>query len=67
MLAHVLGGCTTREAVERMGVAHTTALTYRYRAYAHLDMRNPREWRPKLHLQAGGAGRLAPRDTASAT
>ncbi len=61
MLAHILDGCTTREAAERMGVAHTTALTYRYRAFAHLDVRNQRELLSKLHLQAGGARGLAPR------
>ncbi|MCW5641083.1 MAG: helix-turn-helix transcriptional regulator [Rhodoferax sp.] len=60
MLAHILDGCTTREAAERMGVAQTTALTYRYRAFAHLDVRNQRELLSKLHLQAGGGAGLRP-------
>ncbi|MCZ4311801.1 LuxR C-terminal-related transcriptional regulator [Comamonadaceae bacterium G21597-S1] len=60
LLAHILDGCTTREAAERMGVAHTTALTYRYRAFARLDVRNQRELLSRLHLQAGGGGGLRP-------
>ena len=43
LIAHVLAGLTTREAAQAMGIAHTTALTYRYRAFHHLGLRNQRE------------------------
>ena len=43
LVTHVLDGLTTREAALEMGVSETTALTYRYRAFQHLGVRNHRE------------------------
>jgi DNA-binding CsgD family transcriptional regulator len=43
LVTHVLDGMTTREAALEMGVSETTALTYRYRAFQHLGVRNHRE------------------------
>ncbi|MEJ7931668.1 sigma factor-like helix-turn-helix DNA-binding protein [Ramlibacter sp. AN1015] len=43
LVAHVMAGCTTREAAERMGVSLTTANTYRSRAFQHLGIRTHRE------------------------
>lgn len=39
----VLKGLTTKEAAQEMGISATTALTYRYRAFQHLGVRNHRE------------------------
>jgi len=43
LVAHVVGGCTTKEAARRMGISLTTALTYRYRAFQRLGIRSHRE------------------------
>ena len=43
LLAHVLAGLSTREAAQAMGIALSTALTYRYRAFHRLGIRNQRE------------------------
>ncbi len=43
LITHVLDGLTTKEAAREMGVSETTALTYRYRAFQHLGVRNHRE------------------------
>lgn len=43
IVTHVLEGLTTKEAAREMGVSDTTALTYRYRAFQHLGVRNHRE------------------------
>ena len=51
LVAHILDGCTTREAAARMGIAQTTALTYRYRAFAHLEVRNQRELLSRVHRE----------------
>lgn len=51
MVALIVSGCTTQQAADEMGVALTTALTYRYRAFQHLGVRNARE----LLSRIGGA------------
>ena len=38
MVAHILDGLTTKEAAARIGIAQTTAATYRYRAFRHLGV-----------------------------
>lgn len=43
LMAHVVDGCTTKEAARRMEVSVTTALTYRYRAFQRLGIRSHRE------------------------
>lgn len=43
IITHMLDGLTTEEAAQEMGVAVTTALTYRYRAFQHLGVRSHRE------------------------
>ncbi|MDR2298106.1 MAG: helix-turn-helix transcriptional regulator [Comamonas sp.] len=43
MVSLIAAGHTTQEVADEMGVALTTALTYRYRAFQHLGVRNIRE------------------------
>jgi len=43
LVTHVLDGLTTKQAAHEMGVATTTALTYRYRAFQRLGVRSHRE------------------------
>lgn len=43
LITHILSGSTTREAAQAMGVAESTATTYRRRAYQHLGVRTHRE------------------------
>lgn len=56
LVSHVLDGCTTKEAAQRMGIAQTTALTYRYRAFARLDVRNQRELLSRVHRDTAAPG-----------
>lgn len=57
MITHVLEGLTTKEAAREMGIAATTALTYRYRAFQHLGVRSHRELMALLGASASRAGR----------
>ena len=43
LVSLIVAGHTTQQAADEMGVALTTALTYRYRAFQHLEVRNTRE------------------------
>ncbi|HZY17785.1 MAG TPA: helix-turn-helix transcriptional regulator [Ramlibacter sp.] len=56
LMACVLAGQTTRQAAQKMGISLTTALTYRYRAFQRLGVRNHRELLGLLDA-AGSAGR----------
>lgn len=43
VIAHVLAGMTMPQVAEELGIRHSTALTYRYRAFQHLGIRTHRE------------------------
>lgn len=45
----IIAGHTTEQAAQAMGIALTTALTYRYRAFQHLGVRNMRELLAKVN------------------
>jgi len=49
MVSLIVSGHTTQQAADEMGVALTTALTYRYRAFQHLGIRNTRELLGKVN------------------
>ena len=55
MVSLIVSGHTTRQAAEEMGVALTTALTYRYRAFQHLGVRNARELLARMSAVDSGA------------
>lgn len=59
LITHVLDGLTTKEAALEMGVSETTALTYRYRAFQHLGVRNHRELMALLGASLPKRGRPA--------